>query len=368
MPTLTTAWAPGRINLIGEHTDYSGGFVLPAAIQLGITVEVHTEADGITLTSTSFDDGETFASDGSGPPVHGWSRYGQAVAAELAEIGRPARGMAATIESNLPAGMGLSSSAALEVGIALALCAVADFELEPLELASVCRRAEKRAVGVPCGILDQAACLLGQDNAALLLNCSSLEHQLVPIPKSVAFLVLDSGLERRLETTGYALRRRELEHALKLVGAVSSATLSMSDLEGLDSLSQRRLRHVITENSRVLRFAAAISAGDLATVGQLMSASHASLRDDYQVSTVELDALARIAERNGAYGARMVGAGFGGAVLALVDASSASQIGAAIFEAYGGSERMPIIVRPSRGARIQEDSQAVLDASSNGLT
>lgn len=226
--------------------------------------------------------------------------------------------MDATISSTLPAGSGLSSSAALEVGLALALCAITDFKTDALDLAQACRRAEERAVGVPCGILDQAACILGRHDSAVLLDYSSLEHSFISIPTDAAFLVIDSGIERRLEHTGYGHRRRELETALDQIGTSSPRDLSLEDIESLDPTLRRRLRHVITENKRVVRFADALAASDLATAGELMTASHVSLRDDYEVSIPELDELVAIAEACGALGARLLGGGFGGSVLALV--------------------------------------------------
>jgi galactokinase len=351
--SVVTAWAPGRVNLIGEHTDYSGGLVMPAAIHLGIAVEGCSQDGVVTLRSTAFGEGESFKADGGGSPIGGWARLGQAVAAELHQLGRPPVGLTATITSNLPSGVGLSSSAALEVGIALALCEVGSFRLDPLALASACQRAESDAVGVPCGILDQAACLLGEEDTAILLDCASLEHRLVPIPRAVSFLVLDSGVERTLETTGYATRRAELERGLSLLGVEGARMLSVGDLGRLDSLSRRRVRHVITENERVLQFAAALTEGDLVAAGHLMSESHSSLRDDYEVSTPELDMLAAIAEGNGAYGARLVGGGFGGAVLALVDSESSLETGRAIMRAYPNSDREAIVVRPASGARTR---------------
>ncbi len=338
MPLLT-AWAPGRVNLIGEHTDYSGGLVLPAAIQLGIAVRVEAVAELVTLSSDTFGDSEPFAPNGDGPAVSGWARFGQAVARELDQLGRPPVGLTATIASNLPAGVGLSSSAALEVAIALALCAIAEFELEPLELAQACRRAELRAVGVPGGILDQAACVLGEKNAAILIDCSTLAYRSVAVPAAAALLVVDSGVARSHEHSGYADRRNELEHAMS------------TDLADLDPLSQRRLRHIKTENERVVRFADALASNDLQAAGRLMSASHASLRDDYEVSTPELDELVTLAEQAGVYGARLLGGGFGGAILALVNASAAAETGAALVRAYRGTARA-ITVRPSGGARV----------------
>jgi galactokinase len=344
MPPLHSAWAPGRVNLIGEHTDYSGGLVLPVAIQLGVTVEATAPAYEIRLRSDLLGPAAPFAPDGGGAPAPGWARYGQAVTAELAELGRPPVGLAATVHSDLPAGAGLSSSAALEVGIALALCAVAGFDLPPLELALACRRAEHRAVGVPVGILDQAACLLGEEGFALLLDCGTLEHRLVAVPPSGVLLVADSGVSRTLAGSAYAQRRDELAEALRAVGAEHSTSVVTADLDRLDGLPLRRLRHVVTENERVLAFAAALEAGDLRAAGRVLSASHASLRDDYEVSISALDRLVELAEQAGAYGARLVGGGFGGSVVALADAERADEVAAALGRV--------LRVYPSAGAAV----------------
>jgi galactokinase len=344
--SLLDVRAPGRVNLIGEHTDYSGGLVLPAAIQLAVRVEVEARSDTIILRSEGFGAGAELRADGGGPPAGGWARLAQAVAAELDRLGRPPDGLTAEISSTLPAGAGLSSSAAFEVGVALALCAVAGFEAEPLQLAEACRRAETAAVGVPCGILDQAACLLGTEGTALLLDCGTLEHRHVSIPDGTSFVVVDSGQPRRLEESQYGARRRELERALAAVGARDPRELELEDLDGLDPLSRRRLRHVVTENRRVTGFAAALEAGDLDTAGTLISASHRSLRDDYEVSTPELDAIVDLAERNGARGARLIGGGFGGSVLALVDADRAGALRVAL------TPLASFEVEPSDGARV----------------
>jgi galactokinase len=329
----TTAWAPGRVNLIGEHTDYSGGLVLPVAIQYGVTVTVSGEHDGVALRSEQFGPAETFAADGSGDAIEGWGRYAQSVAAELAALGRAPVGLAGTVASNLPAGAGLSSSAALEVGIGLALCAVAEFELEPLELALACQRAELRAVGVPCGILDQAASILGRAGHALLLDCGTLEHRLVPVPNEAALVVIDSGVEHSHETSGYAQRRQELEAGMP-----------------------RRVRHVRTENARVGEFAAALEHGDLPAAGELLLASHASLRDDYEVSIPELDLLVELAQDAGAYGARLLGGGFGGSILALTDAALADELAHAVSTAYRrrtGREGRSLVAVASVGAELR---------------
>ena len=355
MAPLLTVWAPGRVNLIGEHTDYSGGLVLPMAVQLGVTVTVDALSDVVVLTSTMLGPGESFAA-GGGPPVTGWARYGQAVAAELAELGRPPVGLTARIDSTVPAGAGLSSSAALEVGIALALCAAAGFELEPLRLALACQRAELRAVGKPCGILDQAACVLGRPGVAILLDCATLAYREVQVPDEAALLVVDSGIGHGDADEAYADRRRELEHALQLAGATRSTDVSPAQLEGLDPVSTRRLRHVVSENRRVLDFAAALEERDLAEAGRLLLAGHASLRDDYEVSIPELDLLVDLASDAGAYGARLLGGGFGGSVLALVDTARADEIASIVTARYHeqtGREGRSLAAHASAGAAVR---------------
>jgi len=349
-------WAPGRVNLIGEHTDYSGGLVLPVATQLGVTVEVHARASDISLTSTLLGSAPPFRADGAWPKAAGWARYAQSVAAELAVLGRPTVGLVATVSSDLPAGSGLSSSAALEVAIGLALCAVAEWELEPMELALACQRAELRAVGVPCGILDQAASILGREGAAVLLDCGTLEHRLVRMPSRAALLIVDSGVERSLENTAYAQRRGELEDALRAVGAERSTDVQPSDLDRVEGVAQRRLRHVVTENERVRRFAAALESDDLASAGELLTASHTSLRDDYEVSISELDLLVGLALDAGAHGARLLGAGFGGTVLVLVDEDAGDDVARLLREGYGsrtGRDCRPLTVFASEGATVR---------------
>ena len=352
-------WAPGRINLIGEHTDYSGGLALSAAIDLGITIEARPLPSEIRLTSAAFGEAVHFAADGSGAGVEGWGRLGQAAAAELAALGRPPVGLEAHVSSTLPAGAGLSSSAALEIGIALGLCAVASFELGLVELAQACRRAEARALGVPCGILDQAASLLGRPGHAILLDCRSVEHSYVPVPRDAAWLVVDSGVDRKLQHSGYAARRDELNAALAQLGTDDPRGLTVADLEPLDDVLHRRLRHVITENERVVRFVGALDEHDLPAAGRLISESHASLRDDYEVSSRELDETVEEVEAQGALGARMLGGGFGGSVLALFEAAHVAAA-AAVIASRGGARRAPMVVRPSAGAQVEP---ARLDAS-----
>jgi galactokinase len=312
-------WAPGRVNLIGEFTDLAGGLALPAALDLGITL-VAGPAATIELRSRELDEAVSLAADGTGVATC-FGRYVSGVASELALLGRPPVGLRGELTSTLPVGAGLSSSAALEIVVGMALCAVADFELEPLQLALAAQRAVHRAVGVPSGILDEAACLFGRAGHAVLFDFATLEHELVPLPIDVSIVIADSGVSRRLEHSGYATRKRELE-------------------DGLPA----RVRHLETENVRVRQVVEALRAADLARVGELFREGHESLRVDFEVSIPELDRLVDWAYANGAYAARMTGGGFGGAIVALVAARDAAAF----------AERMPArtwVSAASDGAR-----------------
>jgi galactokinase len=303
-------FAPARVNLIGEHTDYSGGLVLPVAIDLGTTV-AWQPLDGIVrVRSVAFADAVEIDADGGGD-VAGWGRYVAAVVALLHEHGRPAAGIDAVVSSTVPIGSGLSSSAALTVSLALALCRAASFELEPLELARLMQEAERRAAGVPCGLMDPACVLLARRGHALLLDCGSEEYRHVRLPVGVAIVVIDSGVRHALEHSGYAERRAEVERG-----------------------DPRRLRHVTSENERVRRVVAALESGDVAALGPLFRAGHDSLRDDFEVSTPELDLLVDLAYEHGALAARMTGGGFGGSIVVLADAAGADALAAAVVAAY----------------------------------
>jgi galactokinase len=320
-------WAPGRVNLIGEYTDLVGGLVLPAALDLGVRVEA-APAETIDLRSRDLAGVARLAPDGTGlEDDSGWGRYVAAVAAELAALGRPPVGLAGEVTSTLPIGAGLSSSAALEVGVGLALCAVADFPLEPLELARAAQRAEHRAVGVPSGLMDQAACVLGRADCAILLDTGTLEHELVPIPAELALVIIHSGVARRLEDSGYATRKAELEAG-----------------------DPRRRRHVATENERVRAAAGALRAGDFARLGEIFRAGHESLRVDFEVTIPELDRLVELAYAHGAVAARMTGGGFGGAIVALAEADRAATLADAVLADYGPAGQA-YLCRASDGAR-----------------
>ncbi|MDQ3896725.1 MAG: galactokinase [Actinomycetota bacterium] len=310
------AFAPGRVNLIGDHTDYTGGLAMPMAVEWGTTVEVVRGGRRVELVSSEEPDPAVVDIDVADPrAVHPpWARY---VAGVVAVV-RPAEGATGTVSTTLPVGAGLSSSAALEVSVALAL----GFEGPPLDLALACQRAEHLASGVPSGVMDQLASVLGVPGHALLIDFSALEVVHVPVPPRVDVVVVHSGQARALAGSAYAERRAQCEAAAEIVGPLREATVD--DLARIDDdLLRRRARHVVTENRRVLDFADRLRAGDLAEAGRLMAASHASLATDFDVSTPALDALvAELSAVPGVYGARLTGAGFGGCVVALADAAS----------------------------------------------
>jgi galactokinase len=329
--------APGRVNLMGDHTDYNEGFVLPLALDLACTVSATATGDGrIRLVSAERDPAEV-ASDGRDEPAAvepEWARYVAGVARALGERGRPPLGLDGAIDSTVPAGSGLSSSAALEVACALALTLTAGLELDARELALACQRAEQAATGVPSGLMDQLASLCGRAGHALLIDCRDLAISYVPMPASVQVVVVHSGEPRTLARTAYAERRRECEEAAAALGL-----RSLRDATAEQVASSPRARHVVSENARVLATAQALECDDLDALGPLMAASHASLRDDYEVSTPALDALVDALRTAGALGARLTGAGFGGCVVALALREEAGRVAAEAASAYAEATR-----------------------------
>ena len=316
MHETVLARAPGRVNLIGDHTDYTGGLVLPMAIDRSTTVRGEPGGDVVELRSAAEPEPARVPLDVTDPAAvtPPWARYVAGVVAEL----RPRHGLRGTVTSDVPIGAGLSSSAALEVAVALAL----GFEGSPLELALLCQRAEQRASGVPCGVMDQLASAAGVEDHALLVDCSTLDVVPVAVPARLDVVVVDSGERRALAGSEYADRRADCEAAARLVGPLRTA--SLDDLRRIgDPRLRRRARHVITENARVAAFVDAVRAGDAPAAGALMTESHSSLRDDFDVSTRRLDQLVgRLAATPGVHGARLTGAGFGGCVVALADTGS----------------------------------------------
>jgi galactokinase len=300
------------VNLIGDHTDYTGGLVLPMAIDRATTVELERGGDVVELRSSAESVPARVPLDVADPAAvtPAWGRYAAGVVAEL----RPATGGRGHVTTTLPVGAGLSSSAALEVAIALAL----GFTGTPVALARTCQRAEHRASGVPSGVMDQLASAAGVAGSALLIDCASLAITPIAIPGDVSVVVVHSGQPRTLAGSPYADRRAACHAAEQRIGPLRHA--SLETVEGLDDpVLRRRARHVVTENARVEAAAAALARGDLVTAGRLMVESHASLRDDFEVSTPALDQLvAGLVATPGVFGARLTGAGFGGCAVALV--------------------------------------------------
>jgi galactokinase len=330
---VTTAFrAPGRVNLIGDHTDYNDGFVLPLAIDRECIVRADAATNGKVVVRSEQLTGEvSVPADGSVEPaaLTGWGRYVAGVVRVLAERGRPATGLEATVSSTVPVGAGLSSSAALEVALALALCDAGSFSLPPLELARACQEAEHVATGVPCGIMDQLTAVAGHVDAALLIDCRNLAVEPVPLPRDLAVLVVHSGVTRSLDETRYAERRAECDEAATALGLVSLRDATLDQVRDLP-----RARHVVSENARVLAASAALRVGAHGVLGELLSTGHASLRDDFEVSTPELDALVAMLADGGALGARLTGAGFGGCVVAVVPRDEAEALAAGATSAY----------------------------------
>jgi len=307
------SWAPGRVNLIGDHTDYMGGLVLPLAIGLGTEITGDRGGNWVMLGSERFDGVAEVPLDGGDDPAKAeppWTRYVAAVVAEL----QPDNGLVGMVHSDLPPGGGLASSAALEVALAVALGADLG---DPIGLAQACQRAEQRAVGVPCGIMDQLVAVAAEAGQVLRIDCRSLAVEKLPFPEDAEILVVDSGEPRELSGSAYAQRRKECEAAEEVVGPLRDA--SPAAVEAIDDpVLRRRARHVTTENERVDALGVALGEGQLRYAGELLVASHASLRDDFDATTPALDALV-VALRSvpGVYGARVTGAGFGGCVVAL---------------------------------------------------
>jgi galactokinase len=338
------AWrAPGRVNLIGEHTDYNEGFVLPFAIGAGLSAAAAQRDDGVLALASGQAPGEDVAAplDSLAPgSVSGWAAYPAGVAWALREAGYPIGGASIAVESDIPLGAGLSSSAALECAVALTLTELYGLTVPRAQLAALARRAENDFVGAPTGIMDQSASLLSQAGHALLLDCRSGIGTAVPLDPAAAglgLLVIDTRVRHELTDSGYADRRRSCEQAADELGVRSLRDITdVSQLAGIDPLLQRRARHVVTENNRVLSTAQLLRDGDLTATGPLLTASHESLRDDFEVSWPAADTTVAVALEAGACGARMTGGGFGGSVIALVPAERDDAVRAAVRQAYAG--------------------------------
>lgn len=340
-----TAFAPGRVNLLGEHTDYNGGYVLPMPLALGTAIAIGRggEAGNLRIASDSFD-GEDMRSI-SESATGAWSDYVlgsiKAIAAEEAA----ATGVQAVVASDLPVGAGLSSSAAIEVATLRATGALFCRVLDPVETAARARSVENNFVGMPCGIMDQFAVSVGTTGNALFLDTRKLEHRPAPLPAGHNFVVVHSGVSHKLTDDGYATRVAECQAACAALGVEMLSDLTTADLPRIEAIEpplDRRARHIVTENRRVLDALDALSSGDIGRFAELMIASHASQRDDYQVSVPEVDALVEGALDAGALGARLTGGGFGGSVVALMSSAVVADWSTAIAARFPGARVLAV--------------------------
>ena len=337
--------APGRVNLIGEHTDYNDGFVMPAAIEFYVWIAIAPRSDRkLLLHSTNFSETVEIDLQNSIAPRHHWSDYVAGVAVMLERASHHLRGANLLIQGDVPIGSGLSSSAAIEVASGFALMENSGMAVDRLELVKVCRRAENDFVGARVGIMDQFISSCGRASHALMLDCRSLEYRLLPLPRDVSLVICNTMVKHALASSEYNTRRAECEDGVRLLsGSIPSIRalrdVSLTELEALgDRLPKtiyKRCRHVISENARVARAAAALDQEDLVTFGLLMAESHRSLRDDYEVSCAELDLMVELAGKQvGVYGGRMTGGGFGGCTINLVRTDAINDFQSRVGDAY----------------------------------
>lgn len=366
-----SVWSgPGRVNLIGEHTDYNDGFVLPFAINRRTFVAIGGRSDRLLRVSSTFTEEivELSLDDLRPENVSGWSAYplgvawalGQSVAGEQRADLASVSGFDIHIDSDVPVGAGLSSSAAIESAVTLALTELWGLDLDRSTLALVGQLAENKAVGAPTGIMDQSASLLGEADSAVFLDCRSLESEIIPLgleAAGLAILVIDTNVSHEHATGGYKERRESCERGARELGVASLRDVSVKDLahasEVLDNVTFRRVRHVVTENQRVLDTVRTLREQGPAAIGDLLDASHRSMRNDFEISVPELDLAVETAQSNGALGARMTGGGFGGSAIALIPLDLLSLLEVAIdgaFAEHGYGQPTTFIVRAAPGA------------------
>ncbi len=341
--------APGRVNLIGEHTDYNDGFVLPAAIGFSCWVALAPRDDRqLVLYSENFDDSVEVNLDDRHLHATGkWSDYPIGVAATLEQAGYRLPGANLYIAGDVPLGAGLSSSAAVEVSTAFALMDAARHPIDLKKLALLCQRAENEFVGARCGIMDQFISCHGRAGNALLLDCRSLDFQLLRLPPQIRLVICNTMVQHKHESSGYNARRAQCEEGVRKLSKVypqmrALRDISLSDLEShrslLSEVVYRRCRHIVTENARTLAFASALRSGDTAALPQLMTDAHRSIRDDFEVSCQELDIMVQLAEQQpGVLGARMTGGGFGGCTINLVEASASDAFCERVAQGYAAA-------------------------------
>ena len=359
--------APGRVNLIGEHTDYNEGYVLPFAIDRRTTASIAPRADRLLRVASAFDP-ETVVSlsldELSPDAMDGWSAYVFGIAWALQEQGADlsrATGLDIYIDSDVPVGAGLSSSAAIECGVALAFNDLWELGLDRKQLARVGQYSENHAVGAPTGIMDQSASLLGEQDAVVFLDCRTLDTAVVDMAlqaEGLEVLVVDTRVEHAHATGGYAARRASCEKGAQVLGVEALRDVAVDDLpraqELLDDETFRRVRHIVTEDQRVLDTVRTLREQGARAIGDLLVASHESMRDDFEISVPELDLAVSTAMANGAVGARMTGGGFGGSAIALVDREARQTIATAVTSAFadaGFREPTVFTVHAAQGAR-----------------
>jgi galactokinase len=353
--------APGRVNLIGEHTDYNDGFVLPMAIDRAIWIAVQPRQDhSIAIHSLNFGQTERFSVDELRRGLSDWAEYVQGVAWALQEGGYSLRGWEGVVAGDIPVGAGLSSSAALEMAAARAFATASNLPWDTATMAKMCQRAENSWVGVNSGIMDQMISAGGKADHAMLIDCRSLETEVVPLPPDTSVVILDTATRRGLVDSAYNERRAQCEAAAWYFEVAALRDLSGEQFESradeLPETIRRRARHVVTENARTLQAVEAMRKGDAKALGQLMNASHASLREDFEVSSDELNAMVACAwEEELCLGARMTGAGFGGCAVALVRADAARAFAvhvAAGYESAVGITANAYICTATDGAEV----------------
>jgi galactokinase len=353
--------APGRVNLIGEHTDYNDGFVLPLAIDRAVWLALRPRGDRcVAVYSVDYDQPGEFSLDDLRHQKAGWIEYLKGTAWSLQDAGFALAGWEGVLQGDVPLGAGLSSSAALEMATARALAAAGNLDWIPAKMAKLGQRAENKWVGVNCGIMDQLISAAGRAGHALLIDCRSLETQPVPFPPGVAVVVLDTSTRRGLVDSAYNERRSQCEAAAKFFGVTALRDVTMEQFErlagGLDALTRQRALHVIGENDRTVKAAEAMRRGDAVELGRLMQQSHRSLRDDYEVSNDALNAMVECASAHKAcFGARMTGAGFGGCAIALIRAEAADDFVARTAAAYQqktGHKPAVYVCQATNGAEV----------------
>jgi galactokinase len=352
-PPTVIAHAPGRVNIIGEHTDYNEGFVLPAAMDRTIYIAAKVRNDDVVnIQSIDYNGDASFTTDQlKDSSLADWTAYPRGTLWVLKDKGHKLRGMDLVIAGDVPLAGGFSSSAAVEVAMFEVASALFNIDLTQTQKALLGVEVENRFIGVRSGAMDQLASALGKEGHALLIDCRTNEATPIPIPPGVTLLALDTGKRRELLNSEYTVRREQCEEAARLLGVKALRDVTPEQLaanvDKLPEIIERRAAHVVNEDVRTLAAVKALKAGDLQTVGRLINESHASLRDLYQVSIHELDVMAELAQNEeGCYGARMMGGGFGGAVIALVDDAAVARLSERVSEAYNAATHLKAFIYP----------------------